>query len=108
MHPEQLGERIRRAREARGLSQEDLAEQVGRDQRAVSEYENGKRRIYAHDLPTFARALNVPILYFFEDVPTNDDLDAMLLDAFHQMEAAERKTFIEMVRLLTQLLRRRA
>jgi transcriptional regulator with XRE-family HTH domain len=65
LKPEELGQRIRQAREARGLTQEQLAERIARDQRSVSEYESGKRRIYAHDLPNIARALNVPVMYFF-------------------------------------------
>ncbi len=107
MNPQQLGERIRKARESLGLSQDELAERVGRDQRSVSEYENGKRRIYAHDLPKFAQALDVPILYFFQDVATTDDLDATLLDVFHQLDAGKREQFIEIIRLLTQMLRGR-
>lgn len=106
--PEQLGERIRQAREAQGLSQHELAERVGRDQRSVSEYESGKRRIYAHDLPNFAQALNVPIAYFFQDTPNSDDLDGILLDVFHQLEARERQTFIEIGRSISQLLRGRS
>jgi len=39
-----IGRRIRTARERLGLSQEALATAIGRDQRTVSEYENGKRQ----------------------------------------------------------------
>jgi transcriptional regulator with XRE-family HTH domain len=35
-----LGDRLRRAREAQGLSQRDLAERIGFSQRTVSNYEN--------------------------------------------------------------------
>ena len=107
LNPQQLGERIRQARETLGLSQDELAVRVGRDQRSISEYENGKRRIYAHDLPTFAEALHVPIIYFFHDVSTADDLDVLLLDVFHQLEIGQRGSFIEAIRLLTKMLRHR-
>ena len=40
-----LGFRIRQARERRGLSQEDLAAAVSKDQRAISEYEAGNRKL---------------------------------------------------------------
>lgn len=107
VNPQQLGKRIRQAREKLGLSQDDLAERVGRDQRAVSEYESGKRRIYAHDLPTFADALSVPVVYFFRDADAADDKDEMLLDVFHQFGADERGIVLEIMRLLARLLRRR-
>lgn len=106
MTPQQLGERIRRARETLGLSQDDLAERVGRDQRSVSEYENGKRRIYAHDLPTFAEALQVPITYFFKDTPTPDHLDYLLLDVFHQLDDADRTSLIDVIDMLVRMVHR--
>ena len=55
-----LGQRIRTAREAQGLSQEEFAARISRDQRAVSEYENGKRKITVTDLPRLAEVLGVP------------------------------------------------
>ncbi len=106
MTPQQLGERIRQAREALGLSQDELADRVKRDQRSISEYENGKRRIYAHDLPTFAEALQVSIGYFFREVVSSDDVDIMLLEAFHQFQEEDRKTLLDMIRLLSPLINR--
>jgi transcriptional regulator with XRE-family HTH domain len=105
LEPKQLGERIRLAREARGLSQEQFAELIARDQRSVSEYENGKRRIYAHDLPTIAQALGVPLVYLFEDVLSTDDLDVALLEEFHRLDSNTRKTALEMMRLLSNIVR---
>ena len=104
LEPEQLGQRIRQARERLGLSQEELAALISRDQRSVSEYENGKRRIYAHDLPTIARALNVPLIYFYEEVLSEDDLEATLLMEFRRLNVDARKTLIEMTKLLEALL----
>lgn len=62
-----LGQRIKWAREQLSLSQEDLAHRWGKKQYQISEYENGKRRIYAHDLPRLANALHVQINYFFQN-----------------------------------------
>jgi transcriptional regulator with XRE-family HTH domain len=107
LDPKQLGERIRLAREARGLSQEQLAELIARDQRSVSEYENGKRRIYAHDLPTIAQALEIPLVYLFQDALSNDDLDIAMLEEFHRLDRNARETVLEMVRLLTNLTTKR-
>ena len=88
------------------MSQDDLATRVNRDQRSISEYENGKRRIYAHDLPTFAQALQVPIAYFFQEEVSSDDVDVMLLEAFHQFRDDDRKTLLDMIRLLSPLINR--
>lgn len=102
MEPRQIGERIRHAREARQLSQEQLAEMISRDQRSVSEYESGKRRIYAHDLPNIARALNVPLLYFYEDVFSEAEFDAALLEAYHRLDETGRRLALDMLRLLLE------
>jgi transcriptional regulator with XRE-family HTH domain len=106
VEPRDIGVRIRRAREARQLSQEQLAEMISRTQHSVSEYESGKRRIYAHDLPNIARALNVPVMYFFEDALTEADLDATLLEEYHRLDEAGRKLALEMIRLFAQYLSR--
>lgn len=72
-----LGERIRTAREHLGLSQEKLAFRWGKQQYQISEYENGNRRVYAHDLPELARILQVNISYFFQDEADDSETDLL-------------------------------
>jgi transcriptional regulator with XRE-family HTH domain len=100
--PEQLGQRIRQIREERGISQEQLADLIARDQRAVSLYESGQRRIYAHDIPKIAQALDVPLAYLFDDVVTEGDLDSILLKEFHRFDTGTRKKMIEIMRLFSE------
>lgn len=80
-----LGERIRIARERLGLSQTQLGQLVSRDQRAISEYEHGERRISATDLPAFAEALDVPLLYFFDGEITPQDREYLIVDEFRKL-----------------------
>jgi len=104
-----LGQRIRGAREQRGLSQEEFAALIGRDQRAVSEYENGKRRIAVTDLPKFADALGMPLAYFYEEGIDADDFDQALLREFHQLpNEAAKQDAIDLMRLLTKMLQRQS
>lgn len=103
VNPQALGQRIRQAREKQGLSQEQLAASLSVGQRAVSEIENGKQRLPVTDLPQMAQILQVPLLYFFTDDLSMDDLDLALLDHFHRLpDARTRHTVIEIVRLLTE------
>lgn len=107
MNQEELGLRIRHARERIGMSQEALAEQISRDQKAVSEYENGKRKLPATELPTLAGVLGVPVSYFFEGDFLIDDLDQLLLQEFHTLPTkADKQTAIQTVRLLSDAIRR--
>ena len=101
MDSEQLGLRIKQARERRALSQEDLGQLVEKDQRAISEYESGKRRVLAIDLPVLAQALEVPILYFFEGELAEVDLDHALLEPFHRLPSLDYQQTL--VNLLYQL-----
>ncbi len=97
-----LGRRIREARERLGLSQEDLAAAVSRDQGAISEYESGKRRLSVVDLPHFARTLQVPLLYFFEGDVSESDIERMLLNEFRQLPTLEAKqALVDVVHILS-------
>lgn len=104
MDAEEFGKRIRRAREARGISQDELAAQIGKDQRAISEYELGKRRLAALDLPALARELGVTIEFFFEDL-REDDLDQVLLNEFHRLpNPSAKQAVLEVVRAFSDTL----
>ncbi|MCA9906971.1 MAG: helix-turn-helix transcriptional regulator, partial [Anaerolineae bacterium] len=99
MDTKSLGQRIRQARERKGLSQEDLALAISKDQSAVSDYEIGKRKLAAFELPLFADALDVPITYFFGQEGIDDDIDAAILSYVHQLETVdEQQAVVEMVR----------
>ena len=87
----QLGQRIRQARERVGISQRDFAQAVSKDQKAISEYEIGKRRIAAVELADFAQVLGVPITYFFEGEFGVDELDQVLLNEFRALSTQEEK-----------------
>jgi transcriptional regulator with XRE-family HTH domain len=103
----ELGQRIRSARERIGMSQEGLADAVQRDQKAVSEYETGKRKLPATDIPTFASVLGVPFSYFFEGELHLDELDQVLLQEFHTLPTLEDKhTALQAVRLIADTVRR--
>lgn len=99
-----LGQRIRQARERLGLSQEELATLVDKDQTAISEYEHGKRKFPVTELPLFAQALQVPLFYFYdaEDI-TSDDFDQALLEEFHKLPLASKQHAIEIMRLLVTM-----
>lgn len=65
-----VGERIRRARVAEGLSQGNLAESIGLDDRSViSKIERGERRVDGMELARLSRVLRVPMNQFLEDPP---------------------------------------
>lgn len=60
-----LGEHIREAREDKGWSQSQLAENINRRSATISEIENGKSDISIQTLLVLAIVLDKPISYFF-------------------------------------------
>lgn len=105
LNPKWLGLRIRQARELRGISQEELAAAVSKDQRAISEYENGKRKLAVTDLPTFATVLEVPILYFFEESTAPDDPGTALLNYFRRLPTPEaQQSAVDLMRIFSNAL----
>lgn len=56
-----LGGQIRDARLARGLTQEDLAAQVGRTRISVSDWERGVKVPGVRVIPALAQALSLPV-----------------------------------------------
>lgn len=56
---EELGRRIRDAREAAGLTQEDLAQRVALSRASVANIERGNQRVALHQFVELAQALGV-------------------------------------------------
>lgn len=63
---ERIGKRVKGRRLELDLSQERLADLVGVTFQQIQKYENGVNRIAASRLWDLARALGVPVSYFYE------------------------------------------
>lgn len=100
-----LGSRIRKAREEKGLSQEDFAARLSRDQAAISGYETGKRKLSAVDLFAISKVLETPILYFYEGSLDVDDLDHAIIQEFHRLPTINaKKSVVDLVRVISNTL----
>src|SRR5215212_4959897 len=64
-----VGGRVRLRRTLMGMSQERLGEALGLTFQQVQKYERGVNRIGASRLFDLARVLDVPISFFFDDMP---------------------------------------
>ena len=108
------------ARRARGLSQGDLAQNLGlSSHQQVQKYERGANRISASSLAMAAIYLGVPIDYFFADIeklpqavsgpvdPLAEDLAAdprgiALLQAWRTLPASKRNFLADLIRAAAQ------
>ena len=64
-----VGSRVRLRRTLLGLSQEKLGEAVGLTFQQIQKYERGANRIGASRLYELSQVLEVPVSFFFDDMP---------------------------------------
>jgi len=110
-----LGRRLRRRRRLLGLTQQQLAVQVGIRFQQIQKYECGANRISAARLWQLAEALETPIAYFYDglaeameaDAPTpkggevfsrKETLD--LIQAYYQLDERPRRRLLDLAKSL--------
>jgi transcriptional regulator with XRE-family HTH domain len=69
-----VGARVRLRRTLLGMSQEKLGEAIGLTFQQVQKYERGANRVGASRLYDLSRVLEVPVSFFFDDMP--DEISA--------------------------------
>ena len=65
-----VGSRVRMRRLMLGMSQAELGDALGVTFQQVQKYENGRNRIAASRLQHMTRILQVPLSFFFDEVPS--------------------------------------
>ncbi|ATU92915.1 helix-turn-helix domain-containing protein [Phyllobacterium zundukense] len=68
-----VGARIRLRRNMIGLSQEKLGDSLGITFQQIQKYEKGMNRVGASRLQAIGNILNVPVTFFFDDMPGQSD-----------------------------------
>lgn len=64
-----VGMRMRQRRSLLGMSQTALADAVGLTFQQIQKYERGSNRMGSSRLFEFAKVLDVPVTYFFDEMP---------------------------------------
>jgi transcriptional regulator with XRE-family HTH domain len=67
-HDRYIGQRIREARLASGITQMDLADMLGISYQQLQKYESGDNRVSGARINRLVTALNRPLSYFFPNV----------------------------------------
>jgi len=66
-----VGSRVRLRRSLLGMSQEKLGTALGLTFQQIQKYERGANRIGSSRLYKLSRILDVPVAFFFEDMPSD-------------------------------------
>ena len=98
-----LGRRLRRRRRLLGMTQQDLASQVGVRFQQIQKYECGANRITASRLYELAKAMNVSVQYFFDGIPAADAPDAANDAERMEGDILSQKETLELVRAYYRL-----
>ena len=105
-HPHQIdvhvGSRVRLRRTLLGYSQEKLGDALGLTFQQVQKYERGANRIGSSRLYELSRILDVPVSFFFDDIPgapadASPGADGPGPDA-HEASQMSRRETMELVR----------
>lgn len=98
-----VGRRIKTRRLVRGLTQDELAKAVDLSFQQVQKYERGANRVSAGRLYELAKALSVPIQYFFDEYADPDLGEASedaLRDEHRDFEGVDRMGGAELSELV--------
>ena len=99
-----VGKRLRRRRRLLGMTQQDLASQVGVRFQQIQKYECGANRVTSSRIYDLSRALNVSVQYFFDGIVPADAPATAANDA-EQLEGdiLSQKETLELVRAYYRL-----
>ncbi len=85
-----VGERLRKLREERGLSQEALGQRVDVSFQQIQKYERGANRVGASRLFEFSQVLQVPVEMFFQGLAAEAQNDGEARAAVHELASFAR------------------
>ena len=113
-----VGKRVRHRRWLIGMTQQQLAEQVGIKFQQIQKYETGANRISASRLWDIAEALGVPVSFFFEGIEDEtkesapkmlpadvlSDKEALdLVRSYYAIPENQRRRLFELARVLSDV-----
>jgi transcriptional regulator with XRE-family HTH domain len=94
---ERIGQRIREAREAKGLSQEELGEALGYTATAISYFEGGSRKVRLEDLQRIAQILDIDLEYLLPPAEEKSSPVDVRLRASRRLLPDHRKVLLDFV-----------
>jgi transcriptional regulator with XRE-family HTH domain len=109
-----VGKRIRHRRWMIGMTQQQLADQVGIKFQQIQKYETGMNRVSASRLWDISEAMELPISFFFEGISEGTatqgevrgdllaDKEALdLVRAFYAIPEEQRRRLLELAKVLS-------
>ena len=99
---QRLAEKLRLAREERGLSQEEVAAKLGIPRPAVSQMERGHRRVEALELARLAKLYQRSLSFFAEEEPVGTSRLSLLQRATADLSEKDREEVLRFAEFLRE------
>ncbi|MBQ8817050.1 MAG: helix-turn-helix transcriptional regulator [Clostridia bacterium] len=101
-----IGERIKRVRKMRGLTQEVMAEKLNVSIGYVSQVERGITKISLDLLGAISSILDYDIAYFVSESAVNsgDYMESELLEEIRRLDEKKRKYILKVIKLTNETL----
>jgi transcriptional regulator with XRE-family HTH domain len=102
----QIVKRIKDARRERGLTQKDLARQLGKNAASISDLERGKVQVNASVLYSIAQILDKPLGYFFGEEIGEKEMEDLSARLKKQPQETRKKSigFINMLLRIQEII----
>jgi len=103
-----VGSRIRQARWVKGMTQHQLGDAAGCRFQQIQKYETGTNRVSASRLWEIARALEMPMTYFFEaeeqakEHPSLDRENAEILRVLGELSKTKRRAVLSLAKSIAK------
>jgi transcriptional regulator with XRE-family HTH domain len=104
-----FGEKLKKYRTERGMSQESLASILGTSKQVISRYETGQRSPKIVDVIGYTEKLDLPSSYFMDNSITSvveasnqlvlSEGEQLLLELFRQVPADQQRIVLDMIRV---------
>jgi len=99
-----VGAKVRERRLLLGMSQRQLADDMGLTFQQVQKYENGSNRIDAARLAALSQALNVPPQWFLHDLGDTETVKAPVLpDVLGEADDLARRETLTLIRAFNRI-----
>lgn len=97
---EQIGRRIRTARERLEMTQKDVGDTLGLSDVGVGNWERGERTVPTDMIPALARLLSHSVGYFFDEPSELSDGEDLLLAMYRALSEKGKQVALDSLRTL--------
>ncbi|MCI1957999.1 MAG: helix-turn-helix domain-containing protein [Clostridia bacterium] len=99
-----IGNKIQNARQSKGLSQENLAEELNISVSYIGRIERGERQPSVQTLENIGEVLNIPFPSLICNLNKEEQINSMWIEKTKNLSEKEKQTILSILQMLLELL----